>query len=94
MSKTALLGLTKVLAEECAPDGIRVNCIAPGFIKTAFSSAVSVQFVFCFLQNYVIIYYIVSLRCGSRSICSSHEHLPEVPWTVTSLLWTAANNSM
>ncbi|KAK2191353.1 hypothetical protein NP493_53g02007 [Ridgeia piscesae] len=39
VSKTALLGLTKVLAEECAPDAIRVNCLAPGIIKTGFSSA-------------------------------------------------------
>lgn len=37
ISKTALLGLTKVTAEELASDGIRVNCIAPGVIKTKFS---------------------------------------------------------
>ena len=30
VSKTSLLGLTKALAEELGPDGIRVNCIAPG----------------------------------------------------------------
>ncbi len=30
VSKTALLGLTKALAEELGPDQIRVNCIAPG----------------------------------------------------------------
>ena len=30
VSKTALLGLTKALAEELSHDGIRVNCIAPG----------------------------------------------------------------
>ena len=30
ISKTALLGLTKALAEELGPRGIRVNCIAPG----------------------------------------------------------------
>ncbi len=30
ISKTALLGLTKALAEELGPKGIRVNCIAPG----------------------------------------------------------------
>lgn len=30
VSKTALLGLTKALAEELGPDGIRVNCVAPG----------------------------------------------------------------
>ena len=30
VSKTALVGLTKALAAELGPDGIRVNCIAPG----------------------------------------------------------------
>ncbi|XP_041378687.1 dehydrogenase/reductase SDR family member 4-like [Gigantopelta aegis] len=39
ISKTALFGLTKVLADELAPDNIRVNCLAPGIIKTKFSSA-------------------------------------------------------
>ena len=40
VSKTALIGLTKVLAQELAPDNIRVNCIAPGIIRTKFSTAV------------------------------------------------------
>ena len=40
MSKTALLGVTKVLAAECGPMGIRVNCIAPGVIQTNFSRAI------------------------------------------------------
>lgn len=39
VSKTALLGLTRVLAPELAPSNIRVNCVAPGIIKTRFSSA-------------------------------------------------------
>lgn len=43
VSKTALLGLTKVLANECAHMGVRVNCVAPGIIKTKFSGAVSIQ---------------------------------------------------
>lgn len=34
MSKTALLGLTKVLSEAVIEDKIRVNCIAAGVIET------------------------------------------------------------
>lgn len=45
MSKTALLGLTKVLAQEVGHSGIRVNCIAPGVIQTKFSSMVIVKFI-------------------------------------------------
>jgi NAD(P)-dependent dehydrogenase (short-subunit alcohol dehydrogenase family) len=37
-SKSAVEGMTRALAVECAPFGIRVNCIAPGFIKTKMSS--------------------------------------------------------
>ncbi|NP_956861.2 dehydrogenase/reductase SDR family member 4 [Danio rerio] len=39
VSKTALLGLTRALAPELAQSNIRVNCVAPGIIKTRFSSA-------------------------------------------------------
>ena len=38
ITKTALFGLVRALAEELGPDGIRANCIAPGIIKTKFSS--------------------------------------------------------
>lgn len=34
MSKSAIHGLTKALSIELAPKGIRVNCVAPGFVKT------------------------------------------------------------
>ncbi|XP_046870062.1 dehydrogenase/reductase SDR family member 4 isoform X2 [Hypomesus transpacificus] len=39
VSKTALLGLTRAMAPELAQLNIRVNCVAPGVIKTRFSSA-------------------------------------------------------
>lgn len=38
ISKTALLGLSKNMSMELASEGIRVNLIAPGVIKTKFSS--------------------------------------------------------
>jgi dehydrogenase/reductase SDR family member 4 len=38
VTKTTLLGLTKALAQELGSDGIRVNCLAPGTVKTKFSS--------------------------------------------------------
>jgi len=39
ISKTALLGLSNALAAEHSRDGIRVNAIAPGIVKTHFSQA-------------------------------------------------------
>ena len=37
-SKAAIEGMTRSLAVELSPQGILVNCIAPGFIKTNMSS--------------------------------------------------------
>jgi NAD(P)-dependent dehydrogenase (short-subunit alcohol dehydrogenase family) len=37
-AKSGIEGMTKAMAVELSPLGIRVNCIAPGFIKTAMSS--------------------------------------------------------
>lgn len=39
VSKAALIMLTRVLALEWGADGIRVNCLAPGLVKTEFSRA-------------------------------------------------------
>ena len=41
VSKMALFGLTMALAKELGEDNIRVNCIAPGLIKTRFAECVS-----------------------------------------------------
>ena len=37
-SKAALIGMTKALAKELAPSGIRVNCITPGYVDTDMNS--------------------------------------------------------
>nr|CAD7573548.1 unnamed protein product [Timema californicum] len=49
VSKTALLGLTKVFANDLASDNIRVNCVAPGIVQTKFSSIVKIAGVVSFL---------------------------------------------
>lgn len=42
-SKAAVIGLTKALARELASRNIRVNCIAPGFIKTEMTDKLPVE---------------------------------------------------
>jgi NAD(P)-dependent dehydrogenase (short-subunit alcohol dehydrogenase family) len=37
-SKSAIEGMTRSMAADLSPQGIRVNCIAPGFIETEMSS--------------------------------------------------------
>ncbi len=39
ISKAAVIAMTKQLAQELGPLNIRVNALAPGLIKTKFSSA-------------------------------------------------------
>jgi len=44
VSKAGILGLTKAAAVELARKNIRVNCVAPGFIKTNMAEEVSEKF--------------------------------------------------
>jgi NAD(P)-dependent dehydrogenase (short-subunit alcohol dehydrogenase family) len=39
ITKGAVLNMTKTFARECGPDGIRVNAILPGLIRTKFAGA-------------------------------------------------------
>ena len=44
-TKAAVIGMTKSAAKELAPHGIRVNCIAPGFIETDMTAKQSKEIV-------------------------------------------------
>jgi NAD(P)-dependent dehydrogenase (short-subunit alcohol dehydrogenase family) len=39
ITKGAVLNMTKAFARECGPDGIRVNAILPGLVRTKFAGA-------------------------------------------------------
>ncbi len=50
-SKAGVIGLTKALAQEVAPSGITVNCVAPGAVETKMMSSFSQDDIKCLCEE-------------------------------------------
>ena len=50
-SKAALIGMTKALAKEVGPSGIRVNCVSPGVVDTDMIRALGEDTLACLAED-------------------------------------------
>lgn len=51
MTKAAIVGITRALSMELAPKNIRVNCVAPGFVKSNMMSENSFRFDEAYMER-------------------------------------------
>lgn len=50
-AKAAVIGMTKALAQELGPSGIRANCLAPGWVKTQMNKEHGEEIMRCFAEE-------------------------------------------
>ena len=92
MTKHALEGLSKAMAVELAPAGIRVNCVAPTFVKTPLTEAMFADPAFAeFVQRMIpmgelataeqVAAAVVYLASPSAGMITGHSLLIDGGWT-------------
>lgn len=92
MTKHALEGLSKAMAVELAPAGIRVNCVAPTFVKTPLTEAMFADPAFAeFVQRMIpmgelataeqVAAAVVYLASPAAGMITGHSLLIDGGWT-------------
>ncbi len=79
VSKTALLGLTKAVAQDLASEKIRVNCVAPGVVRTKFARAVSIETIYQHYEAFLFEQLILIFSCTNRKR-QTKRYLQQSPW--------------
>ncbi len=83
-AKAALIGLTRSLAREAGSDGVRVNCLLPGFLETKMTASVSAQRRAAVLADHVLGRYNTPVQVA-RFVRFLHTDMPNTSGQVFQL---------